>query len=147
MFRHILVPTDGSELSTKIVNQAVGFAKDAGAKITFYFAKPDYPVAFYTGMDTIDPLTLESFANMTEQQAEQILAACEKLARNAGVTCARASTVSDSPYRGIIDAAASNGCDLIFMASHGRHGLNALLLGSETSKVLAHTAIPVLVSR
>ena len=147
MFKHILVPTDGSELSTKTVDKAVRFAKDSGTKITFYFAKPDYPIALYIGNGVIDASTVESISKMADQQAEQILTACEKLAQDAGVLCARASTVNDSPYRGIIDAATSNGCDLIFMASHGRHGLDALLLGSETNKVLTHSSIPVLVYR
>ena len=147
MFKHILVPTDGSELSTKAVSSAAQFAKDCGAKITFFYSKLDYLVPFYPGTGAIDVSTLENFSKMAEQQVEQILTACEKLAHDANVMYARASTVNDSPYRGIIDAASSNGCDLIFMASHGRHGLDALLLGSETNKVLTHTAIPVLVYR
>lgn len=147
MFKHILVPTDGSELSTKTVIRAIKFAKESGAKITFFYSKLDYLVPFYTGTGAMEASTVESIIKIGDEEAERILAACEKLAQDASVLCARASTVNDSPYRGIIDAALSNGCDLIFMASHGRHGFNALLLGSETNKVLTHSAIPVLVYR
>lgn len=147
MFKHILVPTDGSQLSTDATAKAIGFAKEAGAKITFFFAKPDYPVAFYGEGALIDPTTPEKFAEMAERQALDILAQCEALAQAAGVACASLATVSDVPYEAIIDAAKSAGCDLIFMASHGRRGITGLLLGSETQKVLTHSTIPVLVYR
>lgn len=147
MFKHILVPTDGSEFSTKTVEKSVVFAKEAGARVTFYFAKPDYPIALYGEGALLDPTTPEKFSEMADKQAAQILDACEKLAKDAGVASARLSTVNNVPYEGIIDAANACGCDLIFMASHGRRGLSALLLGSETSRVLTHSTIPVLVYR
>ena len=118
MFKHILVPTDGSALSTDTVKKAVDFAREIGAKVTFFYAKPDYPVAFYGEGALIDPTTPEKFAEMADKQAGEIL-----------------------------DAAAASGCDLIFMASHGRRGLSGLLLGSETQKVLTHSKVPVLVYR
>jgi nucleotide-binding universal stress UspA family protein len=147
MFKHILVPTDGSEFSTTTVKRALSFAKDAGAKVTFFFAKPDYPIAFYGEGALIDPTTPEKFAEMADQQAARILSECQGLAEAEGVSSAISATVSDIPYVGIITAAESAGCDLIFMASHGRRGLAALLLGSETQKVLTHSKIPVLVYR
>ena len=147
MFSHILVPTDGSEFSTKTVTRAINFAKDAGATVTFYFAKPDYPIALYGEGALLDPTTPEKFSEMATKQAEQILDACEKMAQEAGVDSTKLSTVNNVPYLGIIDAAVSSGCDLIFMASHGRRGLSGLLLGSETNRVLTHTTIPVLVYR
>jgi nucleotide-binding universal stress UspA family protein len=147
MFQHILVPTDGSDFSTMTVRRALRFAREAGARVTFYFAKPDYPVAFYGEGALIDPTTPERFAEMTEQQAQRIFDAARALALEAGVDCATQSSVSDLPYQGIIAAAQQSGCDLIFMASHGRRGLAALLLGSETQKVLTHSTIPVLVYR
>ena len=147
MFKHILVPTDGSELSTKAVQRAVNFAKDAGAKITFYFAKPDYPVALYGEGALLDPTTPEKFAEMADKQAEQLLSAAVKVAADAAVSATSLSTVNNVPHEGIVDAARSCGCDLIFMASHGRRGLSSLLLGSETNRVLTHTTIPVLVYR
>jgi len=147
MFKHILVPTDGSELSSDTVKRAVSFAKETGAKITFFFAKPDYPVAFYGEGALIDPTTPEKFAAMAEQQAQEILAAAKQQAQAAGVDCASVSVVSDIPYEAIIAATKTTGCDLIFMASHGRRGFSGLLLGSETQKVLTHSKVPVLVYR
>ena len=147
MFKHLLVPTDGSALSTDAVARAVSFAKEAQARITFVYAKPDYPIAFYGEGALIDPTTPEKFAEMAEKQAEEVLQACEKSAKEAGVDATTVSTTSDVPYEAIIATAASEGCDLIFMASHGRRGFSGLLLGSETQKVLTHSKIPVLVYR
>lgn len=147
MFKHILVPTDGSALSSDTAKRAVAFAKEAGAKITFFFAKPDYPVAFYGEGALIDPTTPDKFAEMANQQASEILAAHEAAAKAEGVVSAGLSAVSDVPYEAIIAAAEQSGADLIFMASHGRRGISGLLLGSETQKVLTHSKIPVLVYR
>lgn len=147
MFKHILVPTDGSQLSTDTAKRAISFARETGARVSFFFAKPDYPVAFYGEGALIDPTTPEKFAEMADKQAADILAACEKLAAEAGVECSSVSATSDVPYEAIIDAANSTGCDLIFMASHGRRGISGLLLGSETQKVLTHSQVPVLVYR
>lgn len=147
MFKHILVPTDGSQLSTEAVKQAVGFAAEVGAQITFFYAKPEYPVAFYGEGALIDPTTPEKFAKMAEQQAKKVLGACAKLAETSKVKSASIAVTSDIPYEAIIAASATSGCDLIFMASHGRRGFSGLLLGSETQKVLTHSKVPVLVFR
>jgi nucleotide-binding universal stress UspA family protein len=147
MFKHILVPTDGSPLSSDTVKRAIAFARETGAKITFFFAKPDYPVAFYGEGALIDPTTPDKFAEMAEKQAQEILAGHESTAKAEGVACASISSVSDIPYEAIIAAAETAGADLIFMASHGRRGFSGLLLGSETQKVLTHSKIPVLVYR
>ncbi len=147
MFKHILVPTDGTALSTDTVRKAVDFARETGAKLTFFYAKPDYPVAFYGEGALIDPTTPEKFAEMAEKQAQEILDSARQLAVAAGVSSAAADATSDVPYEAIIKAATDSGCDLIFMASHGRRGLSGMLLGSETQKVLTHSRIPVLVYR
>lgn len=147
MFKHILVPTDGSQLSSDTVKQAIGFARETGARVTFFFAKPDYPVAFYGEGALIDPTTPEKFSEMADKQAGDVLAACEAMAKEAGVPYGSTSITSDVPYEAIIDAADRDGCDLIFMASHGRRGISGLLLGSETQKVLTHSKVPVLVYR
>jgi nucleotide-binding universal stress UspA family protein len=147
MFKHILVPTDGSQLSMETLKRAVAFAREAGARLTFFYAKPEYPVAFYGEGALIDPTTPEKFAEMTEQQAKEILGAAEQVAKAAQVASASLAVTSDIPYEAIIEAAATAGCDLIFMASHGRRGISGLLLGSETQKVLTHSTIPVLVYR
>lgn len=147
MFKHILVPTDGSPLSADTAGRAIAFARETGARVTFFFAKPDYPVAFYGEGALIDPTTPDKFADMAEKQAREILAAHEAAAKTAGVASAAMSSVSDIPYEAIIAAAEEAGADLIFMASHGRRGISGFLLGSETQKVLTHSKIPVLVYR
>ena len=147
MFKHILVPTDGSELSQATAQRAVAFAKDAGARITVFFAKPEYPIAYFGEGALIDPTTPEKFAELADQQARDVLDGVAKMAADAGVPCAMTSATSDLPWEAIIAAAEGSGCDLIFMASHGRRGISALLLGSETNKVLTHSKIPVLVYR
>ena len=147
MFKHLLVPTDGSELSEGVVERAVSFAREAGARITFFYARPDFPVSFYGEGALVDPMTPEKFAEMAERQAQEILSKAVREAKAAGVECTTATAVSDTPYEAIIQTANEHGCDLIFMASHGRRGLSGLILGSETQKVLTHSDIPVLVYR
>lgn len=147
MFKHILVPTDGSEFSQGTVRRAVSFAREAGARITAFYAKPEYPVTYYGEGALIDTTTPEQFAEMAEQQAQQILRFVDELCIEAGVPCTKMTLTSDIVYEAIIEAATQSGCDLIFMSSHGRRGLTALLLGSETNKVLTHSTIPVLVYR
>ena len=147
MFKHILVPTDGSELSRATAKRAVTFAKEAGARVTVFFAKPEYPIAYFGEGALIDPTTPEKFAELADQQATEYLGEVSQWCAEAGVDCSTVSATSDVPYQAIIDAAVSAGCDLIFMASHGRRGISGLLLGSETNKVLTHSTIPVLVYR
>lgn len=147
MFKRILVPTDGSALSNDTVRRAVTFAREAGAHLTFFYAKPEYPVAFYGEGALIDPTTPDKFAELAEQQAQEILAACTQAAQAEGVPCSTLALVSDVPYEAIIAAATQAESDLIFMASHGRRGISGMLLGSETQKVLTHSKIPVLVYR
>lgn len=147
MFKHILVPTDGSPYCKQAARQAVTLAQGIGARITAFHAKSDYPISFLGEGGLIDPFTPESFAEMTEQQSSEYLGEIEALCASAHVPCDVLSNTSSQPYLAIIEAAESTHCDLIFMSSHGRRGLSSLLLGSETNKVLAHTSIPVLVYR
>jgi len=147
MFKHILVPIDGSQLSENTITRAVSFAKEAGAKVTFFFAKPEYPLAFYGEGALIDPTTPEQFSKMADQQAQTMLDAAAANAKTAGIAADVRSSVSDAPWVGIVAAAEEVNADLIFMASHGRRGISGLLLGSETHKVLTHSKIPVLVYR
>lgn len=147
MFKNILVPTDGSELSDSTVVRAVSFAREAGARITFFYAQPDFPMPIYGEGALIDPTTPEQFSRAAAQEAERILTKARALADAEGVPSGSDTQVSEVPYEAIIDAVERNACDLIFMASHGRRGLSGLLLGSETQKVLTHSKIPVLVYR
>ncbi|NMG27375.1 universal stress protein [Aromatoleum evansii] len=147
MFKHILVPTDGSPLSESTIARAVSFAKDAGARITFFYAQPDFPMPIYGEGALIDPTTPEQFGKAAADEAKRILDAAKSAADGAGVTADTDTIVNEVPYEAIIDAAERHGCDLIFMASHGRRGIAGLLLGSETQKVLTHSKTPVLVYR
>jgi len=149
MFRHILVPTDGSALSQETSRQAVTFAKHVGARITAYYAKPDMTSAFgfYDAGGKTGATTLQQIEQLIDDEAQKNLIFVEQLCREAGVTCDTLATESDSPYESILETAKQSGADLIFMASHGRKGLKARLIGSETIKVLTHSQIPVLVYR
>jgi len=148
MFKNILVPVDGSELSTAAATRACSFAKEAGARLTFYYAKPAYfPTAMAGEALFDDAMAYDAFRAAMDKQAEAILSQAKQGAAAAGVAAATLSSECASPHAGIIAAAASLACDLIFMASHGRRGASALLLGSETQKVLTHCKIPVLVYR
>ena len=147
MFKHILVPTDGSALSDSTVARAVSFAKETGARITFFYSQPDFPMPIYGEGALIDPTTPEQFAKSAASEAEAILSKARGAAEASGVACDSDTAVNEVPYEAIIDASDRHGCDLIFMASHGRRGIAGLLLGSETQKVLTHSKTPVLVYR
>lgn len=149
MFKHILVPTDGSKLSAKAAKQAVKLAKALGARITGFYAAPDYSSTYYSdGYILRAPsATAQAQSEFAQQHARKCLSAIEVEAEVKKVPCEVFHVVSDSPYEAIIDAAKKKKCDLIFMASHGRRGLSGLVLGSETQKVLTHSKIPVLVCR
>jgi nucleotide-binding universal stress UspA family protein len=148
MFKHILIPTDGSELSTKAAKQGVALAKAVGAKITGFCATPDYSPSTYLGDGyTLRVPSPKDHAALWQKNARKYLSVIEVEAGVEKVPCAVFHAVSDNPYAAIIDAAKKKKCDLIVMASHGRRGLSALVLGSETHKVLIHSKIPVLVCR
>ena len=145
MFKQILLPTDGSELSTRAVLAGVSFAKEIGAQVVGMTAVPDFHTV------TVDTDMLEStedeYLAASEARASQRLATVSNAAREAGVPCNTILVRSDQPYEAILHAARQHGCDLIVMASHGRRGIGGVLLGSETQKVLVHSAIPVMVYR
>lgn len=147
MFRHLLVPTDGSDLSDRAVGKAVSFAKEARARITFFFAAPDPDASVYGEGALIRSLDPELLNQSIARQAMDVLARAQAPAQAAGVPSQTASTVAHEPYEAIIAAAAQHDCDLILMASHGHRGVKGLLLGSQTQKVLTHSKIPVLVYR
>jgi nucleotide-binding universal stress UspA family protein len=145
MFKHILLPTDGSPLSDAAVAQCVQFARATGATITGFHAIPEFRV--FTSRPEMLEDTKERFLEDSRAHAKEYLAVLESVAREAGVPCDTAVSVSDEPYREIIRIAEQKGCDLIAMASHGRKGIKGLLIGSETQKVLSHSQITVLVFR
>lgn len=142
MFKKILVPTDGSTLSDLASTKAIAFAKLINAAVHGFHAAPDYTPTY-----GVELYSSEQFRGFADDEARNYLTAIEAKAKDAGISCTTGFSVTASPYRAIINAATEQGCDLIFMASHGRRGLAGLLLGSETQKVLTHCHIPVLVFR
>lgn len=148
MFKHILVPTDGSELSDLAVRRAISFAKEGGAKITFFFARPNTAASIYGETALLRSMDPEALQKVVHGRAQEILTKAESLAKEAGVAFDSLSSASNGePYEEIIDTASERGCDLILMASHGYRGIKGLLLGSQTQKVLIYSKIPVLVYR
>ena len=145
MFKHILIPTDGSDLSRKAILYGVQLAKESGAKVTGLTVTEPYQPA---GMDTVFiPMDEGDYEEQSRVLSEKAVEQVKIAAQAAVVPCETNREIHDQPYRAIIDAAHALGCDLIVMASHGRRGISALLLGSETVKVLTHSTIPVLVYR
>ncbi len=149
MFKHILLPTDGTALSGKAVAAAIGLAKMAGARITAFHALEPYPLqgAYAGEASGIAEFQPERFAERGREYARQVLDAVAAEAAAANVPCRTEFAVSHAAFQAIIDIARRENCDLIVMASHGRRGLQGLVLGSETQKVLTHSTIPVLVYR
>lgn len=150
MYQRILVPSDGSKLSDRAVSEAVNFAKAIGAKITVLHVMPKSQM-FLDESFVVPVTTSQSLKDRFKKQvavlAEEILDKARAQAAAAGVECDAIAVASDSPFDAIIKRTVKSNCDLIVMASHGRRGLSGVLLGSETSKVLVHSRIPVLVVR
>ena len=123
---------------------AIDLAQAVGARVTAYACLPQYPYSPFSEVVVEPPV---EFQDRSEREARDHLREVEEAARGAGVACTSLTSVHPSPYLGIIEAAEQGGCDVIFMASHGRRGLGSLLIGSETQRVLTHTKIPVIVYR
>ena len=145
MYTNILIPTDGSQLAGKAVEHGIALAKRIGAKVTALTVLLPFHT-FTTDTQMIED-TPAGYQARVQGQAQTTLGAVASAAQAAGVACETVQVEHDHPYRAIIDIAKSKGCDLIVMASHGRHGISALVLGSETVKVLTHCKVPVLVHR
>jgi nucleotide-binding universal stress UspA family protein len=148
MFKHILFPTDGSDLSERAAATAIALAQKLGARVTALHVippwsppLPDMAVGFTYAMSE------EEYDRATHAQAEQMLGRVEADAAAAGVPCDDAVVIAGAPWDAIVRTARERGCDAVVMASHGRKGLASLVLGSETTKVLTHSDIPVLVTR
>ena len=144
MYKRILVPTDGSERSVKAVEGAARFARPLGATLVVMTVVEPYS---YTNLAEYRPESIEQYDERVTAEAEERLEAARKIAVAAGVEVKTVMVKSFSPAEAIIEQAEKNGCDIIFMASHGRKGIAAVLLGSETQKVLTHSRFPVMVYR
>lgn len=147
MYKHMLIPTDGSELSRRAVLAGMKLARTLGARVTGLFAAPAATPLVYRDFLPVGYGTPQQNAALIKRAARRHLEVIERAAKAAGVRCETVSTIDDFPADAILAQAKKRGCDLIFMASHGRRGLRGVLLGSETQKVLAGSGVPVLVYR
>lgn len=147
MYKHILLPTDGSALSTSAIESGIRLAKALGAQVTGLHVTAKLGTTPLEGWARGDARTRSRLKALFAEQAKQYLAVIEAAAKKAGVRCECLCVTGDSPYEEIVKTANDKRCDLIYMASHGKRGASALLLGSETVRVLTHSPIPVLVHR
>jgi nucleotide-binding universal stress UspA family protein len=148
VFKHILFPTDGTELSRKAQAAALGLAKSLGARVTaIHSIEPYTPQVTDLTFVYADPVPPEEYLAAARQASAAILARFLAEAKEAGVACDALDEVASAPWNAIVKAAEESHCDVIVMASHGRRGIAGVLLGSETQKVLTHSPVPVLVYR
>ncbi len=148
MFKHILIPTDGSRLAGKGIKAGVKLARAVGARVTgVYVASPYLPPMYDEAGLALTGLSEKDYRKAVGREAKKALAAVEIEASVAGVPCRLETRTDARPWRAILAVARARKCDAISMASHGRSGLGGLILGSETARVLAHSRIPVLVTR
>jgi nucleotide-binding universal stress UspA family protein len=145
VYKNLLIATDGSALAQKAVEHGIALAKALGAKITALVVTEPFDGLVVDPELVLD--TPAAYATHARQFAAKTLAAVEQAAKAAGVACHAVHAEHEHPYEVIISTAKAQGCDLIVMASHGRRGVAAVVLGSQTVKLLTHSTIPVLVCR
>ncbi|MDR3064947.1 MAG: universal stress protein [Comamonas sp.] len=146
MFKHILIPTDGSKLSEAALRAGMQLAQEQGALVTALYVMPDYTAMIY-GAKAMMAYNSAEMAKSAEKEADQVLGMATDIAATLGVDCRTARVTNISINQAIIKQAGDSHCDLICMASHGRKGIAGILLGSETQRVLVNSSIPVLVHR
>jgi nucleotide-binding universal stress UspA family protein len=144
MFKRILVPTDGSEITAKAIDTAIELARTVGAGLYTISVKEPFP---YSAISEMQPTPPQEFFDAQERIASKRVQAVVEQSQKAGVACQAHTTEALHPWEAIIEHAKRMECDLLVMASHGRRGVSALLLGSETQKVLTHSKVPVLIVR
>jgi nucleotide-binding universal stress UspA family protein len=147
MYKNLLIATDGTKLSDKALAHAIGLAQAVGAKLTVFYAAPDYPMPAYADGVVYEPVTRREYTKLASADAQKILDAASAKAESAGIDCKTSFSIAAAPWEAILAAARKHKSDAIVMASHGRRGLSAVLLGSETQKVLTHSKLPVIVVR
>jgi nucleotide-binding universal stress UspA family protein len=147
MYKHILIPTDGSRTADKAVEAGIAFARDANAKVTLFTAVPEYRTPCEAEIVGRKVMSLWDHERVSRDRADAILQPLAERVRATGLQCDTAFAQSNRPHQAIVEAAERRGCDLIVMASHGRGALSELWYGSETRKVLTHSQIPTLVYR
>jgi nucleotide-binding universal stress UspA family protein len=149
MYQHILVPSDGSKLSLKAIKTAARLAKALNARLTAVHIVPPYMPPVYGDPIGYAPIVIDpkEYKATATRNAKRVLAEAVRAAQALGVTCAEVIATDEHPWQAILKTARNRKCDVIVMSSHGRRGLAGFLLGSETTKVLTHSKLPVLVCR
>jgi nucleotide-binding universal stress UspA family protein len=147
MFKHILLPTDGSPVANKAVKAGIALARELGARVTGYYALEGAPPTVYAEGYLPDPQTMALLDRRAKEYGEKQIAAMAKLAKAARVRFQGVCAKADTPAEGIVRTARGQRCDSIFMASHGRRGIAKLVMGSVTDKVLRTSGVPVIVYR
>ena len=148
MYRHILIPTDGSPTAAKAVAAGTEYAREAGAKVLFFTAMPEYPIPRESEVLAHHPVkSVYEYEEEVGAKARAILDKAAARAKAENIEFETEFALCDRPYEAIISAARKHGCDAIFMSSHGRSGVPALWYGSQTHEVLARSDIPTLVYR
>jgi nucleotide-binding universal stress UspA family protein len=147
MYRNILIPTDGSELSLRAAREGIALAKVLGASVLGFFAGPEFPGLYLGDGVLVTPSAVDEHRRAVEEMAQRNLSAIGVIAQDAGVPFRGTDVQSDLPWSAIVDVAERERCDLIVMGSHGRGALGGLVLGSQTAKVLSQSKVPVLVCR
>ncbi|AOH36016.1 universal stress protein [Luteimonas sp. JM171] len=145
MFKHLLLPTDGSPLSARAIDQGLRLAQQLGAHASIVTVLE--PLRAFNASSELLADVRESFEKSSREAADRTLQAAADQAAALGVPATTTVVTGSQPHRQIIEAAGEGGCDLIVMASHGRRGVSGLLVGSVTQKVLTHSSVPVLVIR
>lgn len=144
MFKHILVPVDGSETAQKAVEKAAGLAQAFGSAATVIYVIDPYP---FTGLGSDFAYGQAEYLSAATAEAEQAIQAAKKTLALAGIVPQTRVVEEHAAWRGILEAAKTAGADLIVMGSHGRHGLEKIVLGSVAQRVLSHSHLPVFVVR
>ena len=147
LYKNILVATDGSKLSDKAVQRAIELAKALGARLTVFYASPAFTVQGFSESVAYEPYSRKLFEQRCKEVADKVLGAVARKVATARIKVTAVHAYSSMPWEAIIATAKKQKCDMIVMASHGRRGVSALLIGSETQKVLTHSTVPVLVIR
>jgi len=147
MFKHILLPTDGSPLASKAITAGLRFAREIGARVTVYHALEELPAGLTDEGFAVDPDVVRQFEQIALDRGQSYIDAVRERAERARVRCHTIVDATRPPHAGIVAAATRRRCDVIFMSSHGRRGLKGLLLGSVTHRVLTHSKVPVVVYR
>ena len=147
MYKHILIPTDGSTESRTAIREGIALAKQLGARVTGFYSPEQYEVLAYGEYFPPNLISRAEWTKRSKQAAEKYLAPIEKAAKAANLRYEGYYKESIAPWQAIVDAAKKKKCDLIFMASHGRTGIQGMVLGSQAAKVLSHSPVPVLVHK